>query len=47
MILKESPSSESAYDIGVTFIPWLFHGLGKYLSEWMRWTLEEWNFLFT
>lgn len=41
MILKESPSSESAYDTEVTFITWLFHGLGKYLSEWMQWNLEE------
>lgn len=31
-ILKKHPSSESTYDIGMTFIPWLFHALGKYLS---------------
>lgn len=51
-ISKESPSSdsESAYDTGMPFMPWLFQGMKylsecKYLSEWILWNLEEWNFL--
>lgn len=46
-ILKKHPSSESAYDIEMTFIPWLFRGLGKYLSvnviEPLRTELSFWS----